>query len=71
MIKTLEQQNEVILVSFPPCSSVYFVDFEHVFVCSVWHFLYLNRFWIWFDLAWLFEVLSIFRKDFRQVEYSH
>ena len=48
----------------PPCSSVSIEVFEQVFVCSVWTFLYFNRFYIWW-----FQVSSIFTKDFHKVEY--
>ena len=50
----------------PPCSSVSIAVFEQVFVCSVWTFLYFNRFKIWW-----FQVLSIFREDSHEVEYFH
>ena len=49
-----------------PCSSVFTVDFEHVFIFWVWSF----NISIIFRLRWI-QVPFIYRKDFLEVKYLH
>ena len=49
-----------------PCSSVFTINFEHVFIFLVWFFNIL----LVFRLRWM-DIKFIYRKDFLEVKYLH